>query len=89
MTEDTGMMATGGLRGISEDTPEHQDRSLDGISGARDAAPSTERYSNLQQGASVSAEPDQASLEQRAREEATVEGLVSGPRGGVTGTSDS
>ncbi|GBF07683.1 hypothetical protein DAERI_160061 [Deinococcus aerius] len=84
---DDGGAATGGMSGITEDTPDQagvpgEAGSIDGVSAAG-APPETYDVSGNADGSGES--PGQ---EGGAAEAESGEGLVSGDTGGVTGTSD-
>lgn len=87
---DDGATATGGMRGITEDSPGHagvpgEAGGIDGVSAAG-APPETYDVS----GNADDADGTQGSSEQEdeGAQAESGEGLVSGDTGGVTGTSD-
>ncbi|BDP43263.1 hypothetical protein DAETH_32320 [Deinococcus aetherius] len=91
MTDD-GATATGGMRGITDDTPEHagapgEAGSVDGVSafGGEPESGEVGAFSTPAHDAPQDTEAITASMDdEREREE----GLVSGIGGGVTGTDD-
>lgn len=98
---DDGAAATGGMRGITEDTPDHvgapgEAGSIDGVSaaGAEPATYDVGGYTADTHGTEASAETTMeaggttGSTDQAPGEAETDEGLISGNIGGVTGTSD-
>lgn len=82
MAEETSV-ATAGLRGITEDRPEEDGGGVDGISGVQGSASEARTERPAEQVDIANTAPVD-----RERAEATQRGLVSGERGGVTGTSD-
>ncbi|WP_034386118.1 hypothetical protein [Deinococcus sp. YIM 77859] len=80
---DNADIATGGLRGITEDTPGQDTEGVDGISGAQDGQPEA-----AQTGGETPGSAAQPAHPQAGAEGPSEAGLVTGNRGGVTGTSD-